>query len=216
MAFLQTNYYEIIKTLELQTRDGTVDKKDLLLEVDLMVDRDKGSAPGLRTPPEFKMAPATSYMHGKRPNEPDWFYKGTEVYTNNINNMLSGLRDQHSRMTDDRILTLVRHPTGDSSVYRICLMSQDTGMALFSEEALQAFRRAVVHHDDSQLASVYSPEQARSITSRRDYEIHRNPEFQQDMAGFFQRISTFMQSDEGKRIQAEGGGDDDDDDNSDE
>jgi hypothetical protein len=227
MVFLQNNYYEIMKTMELQSRDGTVAKKDLLVEVDLKVDPAKGSAPGLRTPPEFKMAPATSYMDGKRPNEPNWFFKGTKVYQNNIKTFICGLRDHHARMTDDRILTLVRHPSGDSSVYRICLMSQDTGKALFSDEALQAFRRAMVHRDDSLLPSVYSPEQALIITSRRDHDDRRRrrdlerqggPGFQQDMAALAQRCRTFMQSDDWRRIQEEHGdaNDGDDDDESDE
>lgn len=59
-----------------------IDKQELVLELDFFAT--EGSAPALREPPEFKVGITKRYFEGDRPEEPDWFYKGTEVYEKNV------------------------------------------------------------------------------------------------------------------------------------
>lgn len=99
--------------------------------------------------------------------EPDWFYKGTDVYENNIRQFLVGLKDHFQRMTSNHLLAIARHPNGNSAVYRLQLMSEEGigARPIFSDEAVDAFRHAL-GGDNSRLSRVYAPPQQASIERR--------------------------------------------------
>ena len=69
MCFVTDNYFDIMKEVERITRDGTVDKKDLVLEIDFFAVQ--GSAPALKDPPEFKLGITHRYLEGTRPDVSD-------------------------------------------------------------------------------------------------------------------------------------------------
>jgi hypothetical protein len=215
-SFCTNNYYDIMLQVDRITTDTTnVDKKDLLLEIDLKADPQKGSAPALREPPEFKVAPTRGYLEGTRPDEPDWFYKGSKVYEKNVRQVLAGIRDHHERMTSNHILVLARYPDGQTGIYRIHLMSETTGVPLFSDEALDAFSRAM-KDDDSRLGTVFGPGQSKNIAGRRDFEKHqrlRDLMEQPDMLQLSNRINQLMQTDQWRQMQEEFGDSEDEDSN---
>lgn len=82
MSFVKSNYYDIMKELDRITEEEDVEKQELLLEIDFFAS--EGSDPALRDPPEFKVGITKRYLEGDRPDEPDWFYRGTDVYDKNI------------------------------------------------------------------------------------------------------------------------------------
>jgi hypothetical protein len=129
-----------------------------------------GSAPALCDPPEFEVGITKRYFKGKRPDEPDWFHKGTDVYQRNIGAFMAGINDHYKRMTKDHLLTAVRYPNGNSGVYRVALMLPDNRTPIFSNEAYDAYVRALVHHDDSRLEKVFGKERALKIKKRRDMD----------------------------------------------
>jgi hypothetical protein len=151
------------------TREKKIDKQELVLELDLCVD-EQGSAPAFRTPHEFKVGITRRYLEGTRPDEPDWYGRGTgSVYQMNIDNFLANAQDQYQRMTSDHLLVIARYPSGDSGIYRLRVVSETTGVGLWSDEAMDAFSRALIN-DDSRLGRVYGERQLANIKARRDLE----------------------------------------------
>jgi chemotaxis signal transduction protein len=213
ILFCVNNYYEIMLEVDRVTTVTNVDKKDLLLEMDLYADPQKGSAPALREPPEFKIAPARGYLDGTRPDEPDWFDKGSTVYEENIRRMLACIRDRHERMTSNDILVLARYPDRNKGVVRIGLLIPNvTDVHLFSNESLAASSRAM-KHDDSRLGAVFGRDKGNVIAVRRDFEKRqrlRDVMQQPNDLRLSIRINQFTQTDERRQGQ-EGFGDSDED-----
>ena len=204
MSFVMSNYYDIMKEIVRITQDEGIDKQELVLEIDFFAN--KGSAPALRDPAEFKIGITSRYLQGDRPDEPDWFYKGTSVYDDNIKMFIAGLTDHYRRMTNDRLLTVTRYASGSSGVYRVLLMTEVGGTPLFSDDALDAFARAM-NNDDSRLEQVYG-NKSNAITVRRDMEMRdrrmqqvmsRHPDggtsFLADMARLRESLDAFVASD---------------------
>jgi hypothetical protein len=167
LSFVIINYYDIMKEIVRITQDKGTDKQELVLEIDFFAN--KGSAPSLRDPAEFKIGITSRYLEGDRPDEPDWFYKGTNDYDSNIKVFIAVLSDRYHRMTSDRLLTVTRYASGSSGVNRIFLMSEVGGTPLFSDDALDAFVRAM-NNDDSRLEQVFG-NNSKAITVRRDMEM---------------------------------------------
>lgn len=168
LSFVIINYYDIMKEIVRITQEKGIDKQELVLEIDFFAN--KGSAPALRDPAEFKIGITSRYLEGDRPDEPDWFYKGTSVYDSNIKVFIAVLSDRYHRMTSDRLLTVTRYASGSSSgVHRLFLMTEVDGTPLFSDDALDAFARAM-NNDDSRLEQVFG-NKSNAITVRRDMEM---------------------------------------------
>jgi hypothetical protein len=179
LSFVIINYYDIMKEIVRITQEKGIDKQELVLEIDFFAN--KGSAPALRDPAEFKIGITSRYLEGDRPDEPDWFYKGTSVYDSNIKVFIAVLSDRYHRMTSDRLLTVTRYASGSSSgVHRLFLMTEVDGTPLFSDDALDAFARAM-NNDDSRLEQVFG-NKSNAITVRRDMEM-RGRMLQQIMRG---------------------------------
>jgi hypothetical protein len=171
LCWIQEHYYDIMKALDRVTLEKNIDKRELILEIDLFAD--EGSAPALRTPVEFKVGQSLRYMEGQegtRSEEPGWFRKGSEAYQNSVNNFLAELKDQYQRMTSNHLLAVARLPDGSSGVYRTTLVSQENGVGLFSDEAMDAFSRAHRDGDDSRLGPVFGEPQVPYIKARRDFD----------------------------------------------
>jgi hypothetical protein len=83
---------------------------------------------------------------------------------------MAGINDHYKRMTKDHLLTAVRYPNGNSGVYRVALMLPDNRAPIFSNEAYDAYVRALVHHDDSRLEKVFGKERGLKIKKRRDMD----------------------------------------------
>jgi hypothetical protein len=157
-----------MKEFDRITREKKIDKRELVLELNLYVD-EQGSAPAFRTPHAFKVGIMRRYLEGTRPEEPDWFSKGTSVYEMNIDNFLANAQDQFQRMTSEHLLVLARYPSGSSGIYRLRVVSETTGVGLWSDEAMDAFSRAL-RDDDSRLGRVFGERQLAEIKARRDLE----------------------------------------------
>ena len=213
--WVQRNYFLIMQELDRATDLYSVPKRELVLELDFYAKH--GIAPALCTPnPIFKVGVTKDYLEGDRPEEPDWFYKGTDVYDSNIKTFLTGLRDHYQRMTSNHVLTILRYPTGSSGIYRIQIdCAEGANKPMFSDAALEAFSQVIRHNnDDGSLDQAYTPAMARSIREYRDKcrGAGEEPSFQADMAELARRIQAFRNSD---RWQEEFGGsssEDDDDD----
>jgi len=215
MGFINRNYYNILKEVIAVIDREKVDKKELVLELNFHAE--DGSAPALKDPPEFKVGLTRRYLDGSRPDEPDWFYKGDCVYEKNVAGWRAGLEDHYKRMTSNHLLTTARYPSADSGVYRVQLTSEATGKHLFSDEALNAFRRCVFENDDDGLGNVYRGEQLSYIKERRNRErairlgratsqsAGGGDSFPADMADLQRYIQNFMQTDEWRRMQEEFG-----------
>jgi hypothetical protein len=205
LSFVIINYYDIMKEIVRITQEKGIDKQELVLEIDFFAN--KGSAPALRDPAEFKIGITSRYLEGDRPDEPDWFYKGTSVYDSNIKVFIAVLSDRYHRMTSDRLLTVTRYASGSSSgVHRLFLMTEVDGTPLFSDDALDAFARAM-NNDDSRLGKVFG-NKSKAITVRRDMEMsgrmlqqimNGQPDgdtsFLADMARLRESLDAFMATD---------------------
>ena len=205
-----------MKEVERVTRVEKVDKKEVVLELDFHAD-DQGLAPALQDPPKFKVGLTRLYLQGKE--EPDWFWKGTDVYENNITNFRTGLQDHYNRMTSDHLLTISRYSDGNFGVYRALLVSEDTGKPLFCDEALDAFRRAIIDSDDSRLGQIYGDAQRKYIQARRNAEARGDrlrqimneeggEEFMAGMESLSRGLSELMRSDRYRELEREMQGDD--------
>lgn len=137
MSFIQQNYVPIMTEIKETCVSNSLDKKDLFLEIDFMHSDDNGSSAAMNG--EFRVILVTQALEGDCPDEPDWFYKGTDVYESNVALFRAGLRDHHNRMTPNHILVAYRGPEGNAGVYRVDCMSEKTGLHICSDEALDLF-----------------------------------------------------------------------------
>jgi hypothetical protein len=72
-----------------------------------------------RAPPalrgEIKIGLTKNYLDAKRSDEPDWFYKGDEVYyESNIQGWPKDLQDHCNRVTNDQLLAIYWYADGNS------------------------------------------------------------------------------------------------------
>jgi len=201
LSFVTSNYYDIMKEIIRLTQAESIDKQEVVLELDFYAN--EGSAPALREPPEFKVGITKRYLEGDRPDEPDWFYKGDDTYyEKNVSAFLAGTTDHYQRMTKNHLLTVTRYASGSSGVYRLMLLSSvENGTPLFSDEAYDAFDRAM-KDDDSRLEEVFGDNHV-NIIARRDRDrmlrIRRAMSEQDDggasLIASMARMRDFMASD---------------------
>ena len=195
-----------------------VPKRELVLELDFLTDK-QGIAPALCTPsPIFHIRLTKEYLEGDRPVEPDWFFKGTDGYQNNINAFLIALRDQYQRMTSNHLLAVLRYPSSNSMVHRVQLDSGDAShKSMLSDAALEAFSRVMRSHDDDdgcwlQLEQEFTPEISRRFRDYRDQCYRgagRGPSHQDAMANLARQVHAFPNSDLERQMRAEFGSDSD-------
>jgi hypothetical protein len=153
-SWIQSHYYDYMKEFDRIMREKKIGKQELLLELDLYPD-EQGSAPALRTPPEFKVGITRRYLE----------VTGNEWYD------AGSIQDHYQRMTSNHLLILVRNPDRSSSIYKLQIMLPSTGVGLYSDEAMDAFSRAL-RNDDSRLRQVYG-QQMSQIKARRDVDTMR-------------------------------------------
>ena len=109
--FVGKNRAAIWHELSRATRGGALRVRDFILEVDFMVDGRTGTAPGLRTPAEFKVGPTKDYMTGKL--KPVW--GKTPAATFEL------LLDAKDNLKSDGIMVLMRLPSGTLSAGPLCV-----------------------------------------------------------------------------------------------
>ena len=164
--FAMRNYADIVEGL-LECCDETgLKKEELLVEIDFTPGED-GTIPALSDPPEFIVKDARGYFEASRPNEPDWWYKNEDdvVYKKNIDYFLGVMKDSFERMTTNHILCMVRFPAG-VSVYRLQLQSKANGPAMFSNQALDAYRSAWKDQDFGSLSRIFDETQMEPFRRR--------------------------------------------------
>lgn len=164
---LQKNYFDVMTKIVEVCEETGVSKKNLVVELDFFPNSETGSAPILSTPPSFKVAPAARYYQGSRPDEPDWFHKGTDVYEGNVAAVRLGLKDQHSRMTADHVLVLLRWADGQPSVYRVLVQAPVTMVPIYGDRALEAFKKCM-DGDDLAFEDLFPESFQQHIIARRD------------------------------------------------
>jgi len=141
LKVIQTHYVEIMTAFVHACKETELSKIDLMLEIDLMPGKDGSVPPALQDPPVFKIAPTKNYCEGSRPDEPDWFHKGTKYYEDNIRNMVKTIKNHSIRMTPAHVLCVSRFPSG-ASVDIVHIYSEE-GAVMFSDAALEAFKSAI-------------------------------------------------------------------------
>ena len=138
MSFIQQNYVEIMTKIQETCVDRGLEKKDVFLEIDFFKRLgDEDVSPAMDG--KFRVAPVSLALEGDRLEEPDWFYRGTNVYESNVALFREGMRDHHNRMTPNHVLVAYRGTEGHAGVYRVDMMSEKTGFHICSDEALELF-----------------------------------------------------------------------------
>jgi len=139
-------------------------KDDLLLELDFLIG-ENGTAPALKDPPEFKVAEACLYFEGDRPNEPDWFYKGTsdtENYEHAIKNVMSNLKLHFNGKNENHLLCFAQYPGGCSSC-KVQLQQPTSGRHMFSNGAVAAVNSLIKSDDNVPFKHYFEPNIAKKI-----------------------------------------------------
>lgn len=156
LNFAQRNYVDIMYKLVKACDEAGLMKNDMLLAIDFVPDQN-GKAPALQDPPEFTIAAVKGFTEGSRPYEPDWFYKhqDSQIYEHNIKGAIAAIKDQHRRLTSNRLLCLVHNSGGGTFCYTIQLMSTDDGTQLMSDQAVEAFRSAIREEDFEPLSRIF-------------------------------------------------------------
>ena len=193
--WVELHYFLIMHELDRLTHLYGVPKRELVLELDFYAKH--GTVPALCTPdPFFKVGVSKDYFEGDRPEEPDWFFKGTSEYQSHIRIFVTGMLDQYERTTPNQILVILRDPMGNAGIYRVQDGVHGTNTSLFSDAALEAFSQLMRHdNDDGSLDQAYTPAFARVIRKYRDKyrSTGENPSLQADIALAF-RISDLYQA----------------------
>jgi hypothetical protein len=153
--FLHKNYADIMERfIECCDRTG-LKKEEVLVEIDFSPNED-GTIPALCDPPKFIVNDARGYFEGSRPNEPDWFRKNEDdvMYKKNIDCFLGKIKDSFERMTSNYVLCADRHPGGYSIHSLLLLTGQGSGI-MFSDQAMDAYRRASEDQDFGPLSRIF-------------------------------------------------------------
>ena len=169
MNWVQRNYFLVMQELDRVTHLYSVPKRELVLVLDFYAKH--GIAPALRTPnPIFEVGVTKDYLGDDRTKEPDWFFKGTDVYLIKVERYLTGMREEYELMTSKHVLTMLRYPTGASGVCSVHFdCAQGVDKPMFSDAALEAFSQIMRYdNDDGSLDQAYTPAFARSIREYRD------------------------------------------------
>ncbi len=154
MQIIRKNFIVIIAGFLRTCKETGLGLSDLLLEIDLMPGIDGTAPPALRDSPAFKIGPTANYHEGKRPDEPDWFHKGTSHYKKNIHNITKAIKFHHDKLSSGQILCMSRLPSGVVSVDRV-LLNADKGVVLFAKETVEAFRSAIEEGDFVPLSKTF-------------------------------------------------------------
>jgi hypothetical protein len=101
LNFGKTNYYAIVDGCYKKKQEYNVPKKELVI-----IPNFYAVATALRD--EFTVGLTSRFLKGSRPDEPDWFFKGTSVYESNVGRWLMGANEHYGRMTSDRLLAFCR------------------------------------------------------------------------------------------------------------
>ena len=137
MSFIKRNYIEVMTKIQETCADKGLDKKNVFLEIDFNKDMHEDSSPAMAG--KFRVEAVSECLEGNRSAEPDWFYKGTDVYESNVAVFRVGLQDHCKRMTENHVLVVYRGTSGHAGVYRVDMMSEKTGFHIMSDEALKLF-----------------------------------------------------------------------------
>lgn len=138
MSFIREHYEEIMTKIKHTCEKNEIEKKDVFVELDFYKEiHAEGLSPAMMG--RFRVAPVSKCLRGNRRAEPDWFYRGSNVYESNVAMFRAGLQDHHQRMTENHVLVAFRGSDGHAGVYRVDMMSETTGFHILSDEALELF-----------------------------------------------------------------------------
>jgi hypothetical protein len=138
MFFIREHYIEIMTKIKQTCDNHGIDKKDVFLQIDFYKESDaQGQSPAMEG--QFLVASVSKCLEGGRSAEPNWFYKGSDVYESNVAMFRAGLQDHHKRVTANHVLVVFRSSDGDAGVYRVDIMAETTDFHILSNEALELF-----------------------------------------------------------------------------
>jgi hypothetical protein len=128
-AFLDSNYFDIVKEVYKKTQDYNVPKVELLVEIDFY-----GDAPALRN--EIKIWLTSGFLGGSAlVNPPDWFRTNTDKET-----CAQYLRGKYAQVTSDELVVLCRGGNGVITV-QLLHFATNEGHQLLSDEAVESIGR---------------------------------------------------------------------------
>jgi len=137
MTFVKEHYIDIMTEIKKATEELELKKEDLLLELDFFKGPDQEISPAMDG--IFTIKVTAEILEDDRSAEPDWFFKGSELYEKNIEGFMGGLGDHYNRMTENQILVIHRRSDQLTGVYRADLVNQKTGAHITSDAALELF-----------------------------------------------------------------------------
>lgn len=165
-SFSLRHYCAIMKEIRVQMERRGVDKGELILEVNFFSQH--GTAPAMMDPPQFKIGVTKCYFEGDRPEEPDWFRKGSRDYEQNATPVIAYIEEVYGLLTDDRLLVVAYYPSGRYGVQTLRVESKDSGAPIFSTRALEVVAAALDNNEhDEELESVLGSSLARQIVMGR-------------------------------------------------
>jgi hypothetical protein len=157
LNFAQTNYADIMEGLIECCDETGLKKEEVLVEIDFSPNED-GTIPALCDPPEFIVNDARGYFEGSRPNEPDWFGKNEDdvmYYKKTIDGFLGKIKETFEKMTSNHLLCAVRYPGGVTVLRLLLQAGQGSGSQMFSDQAMDAYRRALEDQDFGPLSRIF-------------------------------------------------------------
>jgi hypothetical protein len=177
-TFVLRNCYQVLKQVVEAADHYKLPLTELLLELDFCADIEPGGwivfnkvhfprrleAPAVKCPPEFKVFPTKTYRSksvGGLGQEPEWFPQGPPKCERTVAGWQACLEDQYSRMAREsgQLLACIRDAGSGFGVYRLHLLCKSDAPSIFSEEAVNAFRRFLKQGDCQELDRFFSTDQ---------------------------------------------------------
>jgi hypothetical protein len=130
-AFVQSNYFNIVKEVYKKTQEYNVPKRELLLEIDFC-----GDSPALRN--EFKVSLTSDFLEGSSvADAPHWCRTHNDKKT-----LVRGVKDQYENVTSDNLLVVCRAGNGTVSIQSLHFLLGNAGdYQLLSDEAVESIGR---------------------------------------------------------------------------
>jgi hypothetical protein len=131
IAFVKSNYFDIVKEVYKKTQEYNVPKKELFLDVDFFKD-----APALRN--EFKVRLTSDFLEGSSvADAPEWFRIDVDKKA-----IVKFMRAEYERLTSDHLLVVYRACNRTVTVkYLRLLLVHNRGYELLSDEAVESIGR---------------------------------------------------------------------------
>lgn len=135
--FFRLHYIRIMNEIHCVTHQYSIDKKDVVLELDFCPSSYELRSPAFKG--DFLVYPVQQVLFHKR--DPSWYhpYRGTTKHSSWMSVYVERVRDIRSRIVGNTMITMVVNTSAGGSVGRFTLTDRDGSAIFTSDEALQMF-----------------------------------------------------------------------------